>query len=260
MKKLTIIGNWKLNFNKSKIIKFLYQLNDYILQKKLSSNLILSLSPPTIYLEVANNILRQLNSSVTLTSQNIDINISGSFTGETSVAMLKDMRYIKYVIIGHSERRVNHNETNNCISKKFKLVKDFNLVPILCIGETKKEKHINQTENVCRFQIDSIFELLGNQAFRHSIIAYEPIWAIGSGSSADPDYIQNIHYFIKNYIKKYDIIASQELSILYGGSVNYSNSKKLLQKPDVNGALIGNSSLNCDTFLKILEISNEIIC
>lgn len=259
MKNLIIVGNWKLNFNRSKIVSFLDQLNSFMLKEKFNSNLTISISPPTIYLEVVNNILRKLNSTITLTSQNIDLNISGSFTGETSVAMLKDMNYIKYVIVGHSERRIYHNETNSCVAKKFKLVKDFNLIPILCIGETKKEKDLNQTKDICRSQIDSIIKLLGNHAFRRSIIAYEPIWAIGSGISADPNHIQKIHCFIRNYIKIYDSTVHKKLSILYGGSVNYESSKELLQKPDVNGALIGNSSLKCEVFLDILKFSKIII-
>ncbi|QTM69234.1 triose-phosphate isomerase [Buchnera aphidicola (Hormaphis cornu)] len=259
MNQLFIIGNWKLNLNKFEIVDFLFKLNNFLFYEKFHSNLIIAVAPPIIYLETANNILKKLKSKIVLTAQNIDLNIEGPFTGETSIRMLKDFEFLKYVIVGHSERRLYHNETNDCVSKKFKLVKDFNLIPILCIGETKEEKELNQTEKVCISQIDSILKNLGHYAFRNTIIAYEPIWAIGSGVTADPMYVKYIHGFIRNYIKNYDVLASKNLIIQYGGSVTLNNAEKLLKMEEVNGVLIGSSSLKYDTFLNIVKLSTKIL-
>ncbi|BBI01250.1 triosephosphate isomerase [Buchnera aphidicola (Nipponaphis monzeni)] len=259
MKKLLIIGNWKLNNNKKIILDFCKKLNSYLSTINYDHHLKISIAPPILHLETFNLILQQLhNNHISLTAQNIDVNILGSFTGETSISMLQEIENIKYVIVGHSERRIHHNETKELIAKKFKLVKSFKLIPILCIGETKEEKNANKAQKICKEQIDTIIQLVGYQAFDKAIIAYEPIWAIGSNQSASTNYIQYMHQFIRHYISRYDINISKKLIIQYGGSVNKKNALEILSVKDVNGVLIGNSSLDCDQFIDIIKCTKLI--
>lgn len=251
MKKKLIVANWKLNGNIKMISNYLN-----FLKLNTSSNLkenIIVIAPPTIYLERIYHDINKMN--IFLGAQNVDVNLRGAFTGETSIVMLKDIG-VKYVIIGHSERRIFHNETDNGIVKKFNLIKNFNLIPILCIGETEKEKNNSQTQKIIKKQLNCIFKILGEKAFRNTVIAYEPIWAIGTGISADPEYVQIIHKFIRNYIEKHDLI-SKNIIIQYGGSINSRNAKEFIKQEDVDGFLIGNSSLDPKEFLKIIEISSS---
>ncbi|BFI91071.1 triose-phosphate isomerase [Enterobacterales bacterium endosymbiont of Anomoneura mori] len=251
MKKSLIIANWKLNGNK-------YFINDYIkkllyeINKNKINNVIIA--PPLIYLQ---KIIEKLkNSNIKVCAQNVDINLFGAFTGEISVAMLKDIG-VKYVLIGHSERRINHNENDEIIYKKFKIVKENNLIPILCIGETYNEKKNGKTKEVCYNQINYIIKKMGIKVLENCIIAYEPVWAIGKDISINYLEIQKIHKFIRSKIYLYDKKISKEIVIQYGGSVTDKNIKELLIQPDINGVLVGNSSLNFDIFLKIIKFSKN---
>ncbi|ANZ22520.1 triose-phosphate isomerase [Buchnera aphidicola (Diuraphis noxia)] len=248
MRNKLIVANWKLNGNIELISNYLDFLK-FNLPNNLKDNTIV-IVPPFVYLERMSHVVNKMN--IFLGAQNVDINLKGAFTGEISVLMLKEIG-VKYVIIGHSERRSFHNETNNYIAKKFLLVKNYNLIPILCIGETEQEKRKNQTQKVLKEQLDCIFKTLGELAFRNTVIAYEPIWAIGTGISADPKYVQNIHQFIRNYIEKHDVL-SKNITIQYGGSVNSLNIKDFIIQPDIDGFLVGNASLNVQEFLKIIAM------
>ena len=253
MKKFLIIANWKLHGSIKIISDFLefLKLNISIYLKK---NIVV-IAPPTIYLERVKKYISDMN--VFLCSQNVDINLKGAFTGETSILMLQDIG-VKYVIVGHSERRLFHNETNHIVAKKFCLIKKSNLIPILCIGETEYDKNNGQTKKIITEQLDCIFKSFGETAFRNAVIAYEPLWAIGTGVSADPKSVQYIHKFIKNYVAQHDLISMKNITILYGGSVNYSNAKEFIKQPDINGLLIGSASLYSSEFLKIIEVAYYI--
>ncbi|AEO08659.1 triosephosphate isomerase [Buchnera aphidicola str. Ak (Acyrthosiphon kondoi)] len=254
MKKFFIAANWKLNGNINMISNFFKYLK---LQSSIHSkkNTII-IAPPTIYLERVYKDVSNMN--IFLGAQNIDIHLKGAFTGETSVLMLEDIG-VKYVIIGHSERRLMHNETNDIIIKKFHLIKESNLIPILCIGETEIDKKNGKTQEVITEQLHDIFKKIGKSAFKNTIIAYEPIWAIGTGLSAEPKDVQLIHKFIKNYIVKHDSIDINDIIVQYGGSINYSNAKKFMEQPDINGLLIGNASLDPAEFCRIIKISDHIL-
>jgi len=253
-KKKILVANWKLNGNTKTISYFLNSLKSKIAFFSIKS--VVVIAPPTIFLE---RVYKSINdTNIFLSGQNIDIHITGAFTGENSVLMMKDVG-VQYVIIGHSERRLLHNENNEIISKKFALVKNLNLIPILCIGETAVEKKSNKTKEVLIKQLDFILHSLGEKAFRNTIIAYEPIWAIGTGIAEDPLNVQKIHYFIKNYIKKYDIISAENLTVQYGGSVNSLNAESFLKQPDIDGLLIGSASLKYEEFFKIIQISDSLL-
>ncbi len=253
MKKKIIVANWKLNGNIQTISNFL----EYV---KLKISLYLKcntvvIAPSTIYLERVYRNIKDIN--IFLGAQNVDVNKQGAFTGETSILMLKDIG-VKYVIVGHSERRYFHGENNKLITQKFGLIKELNLIPILCIGESETEKKQNKTKEILRNQLNMILEKFGEKAFENTIIAYEPIWAIGTGVSADPIYVQLIHKFIKDYINECNIKNQQNIIIQYGGSVNSKNAKSFLEQPDIDGLLVGSASLIYEEFFNILEIANNI--
>lgn len=254
MIKPIIIGNWKLNGSKKLIGNILKPLNQFLNKYYKVSTIVLA--PPNLYVYYIQSILSTNRINFFLGSQNIDMHFSGPFTGETSPIMLKDMG-VKYVIIGHSERRLYHQETYEIIAKKFHMLKEENLIPILCIGETEQEKKNKRTKEICRKQLDIIFEICGKLAFNNSIIAYEPIWAIGSGNSASPKEVQSVCSFIKNYVKSKSNGEIKNFFVQYGGSVTKNNAKELIYQKDVDGFLIGGASLRLEEFTKIIELTNK---
>lgn len=254
MNKKTVIANWKLHGSKQEINNFIKLLNKEKLE--LNNHLYkVILAFPSIYLHFAHNIIT--NSNIFLAAQNVDVNLYGAFTGEVSVNMLKDIGIV-YVIIGHSERRMYHQENNDTIANKFKLIKDANLIPILCIGESYQEKYLGKTESVCQKQLDLILQKCGPSAFHNSIIAYEPIWSIGSGHIPSMNEIQKNHFFIKTHIRNMNPMSNDNFSIYYGGSVNEKNIEQLLTIPNVDGVLVGNASLSFNKLKKIINIMQVI--
>lgn len=244
-----VIGNWKLN-GSTKMVK------DMI--KNLCNKLIdiigcnVAIAPPSIYLAQSKKALT--DSKIELCAQNVDVNLSGAFTGDISAEMLKDIG-VKYIIIGHSERRTYHKESDEYIAKKFLVLKSQGLIPIFCIGESKEENKSGKTEQICIRQIDTILNRLGVDAFKNTVISYEPIWAIGTGESAIPTKVQEIHKFIRNHISKKSTIIAEQLIIQYGGSVNTSNADEFFIQPDIDGALVGKESLKVDDFVTIVNIA-----
>ncbi len=240
MKKL-IIGNWKLNGNIKTIKKNIQEIEKNIKTK----NCEVSIAPPIIYLQF----LKNLTKKITITSQNIDKHLEGAYTGEISGYMLKNIG-VKYVIIGHSERRKYHLENNKIILKKIKASIKAKLHPILCIGENNKEYDQKKSIQICYKQIKFIFKKNIN-ILNKLIIAYEPIWAIGTGKNASITHINKIHNFLKKKTK-------HQIKILYGGSVNKTNFKNIIIQKNVDGLLIGTSSLDTKIFVKIINTVNKI--
>lgn len=212
------------------------------------------IAPPVIYLDAAGCCLK--NSYIKLCAQNVDVSVSGAYTGDISAVMLKDLN-AQYVIIGHSERRIHHKESNVYIAKKFSIAHKVGLIPILCVGENKEEHDAGYAHLVCVEQIDEIIKLLGIQVFKDIIIAYEPVWAIGSGVNAVPENVQNIHKAIRDHISKYDRYIARQVLIQYGGSVTPVNVEQFLNKRDIDGVLVGAASLNTDSFVKIVKIAEN---
>ncbi|QCI20443.1 triose-phosphate isomerase [Buchnera aphidicola (Brachycaudus cardui)] len=253
MKKHLLVANWKLNGSIKMISQYIKCVKSCL--SVLSKKNIIVIAPPTIYLS---EIYKNLNNiDIFLGAQNVDINLKGAFTGETSILMLRDIG-VKYVIIGHSERRLLHNETNDILVKKFDLIKKLNLIPILCIGEIEKNKNYNQTTKILIEQLNCMFQVLGKSVFRNTVIAYEPIWAIGTGLSADPKYVQFIHKFIKDYIAQHDPTSIKNIIVQYGGSINAINAEEFIKEPDIDGLLIGSASLDSKEFCKIIAIAEKV--
>ena len=247
-----VVGNWKLNGTKLMVLNLIKNLCIELADVK---NCNIVIAPPMVYLDQASKCI--YGSNIMLGAQNVDIHLFGAFTGETSVNMLIDMN-VKYVIIGHSERRNFHNENNKIIAKKYEILKKANLIPIFCIGETFEEKMSGKTKEVCVKQIDVILKTQGIEAFQNAVIAYEPIWAIGTGNSANAEQIQEIHKFIRNHIAEKDALIAKQVIIQYGGSVTNNNAIELFRKKDVDGALIGLASLKADIFSMIVKTAASI--
>jgi len=241
------MGNWKLNGN-------IHMVNELIagLRNALSSvdDCGVAIAPPVMYLDQARKALA--GSRIALGAQNVDINLSGAFTGEISANMLKDVG-AQYIIIGHSEHRTYHKETDEAIAEKFAVLKEAGLIPVLCIGETEEENEADKTEEVCARQIDAVLKTLGATAIKGAVIAYEPVWAIGTGKSAIPGQAQAVHKFIRDHIAKHDTTIAAEVIIQYGGSVNDKNAVELFAQPDIDGALVGGASLKVDAFAAIVK-------
>ncbi|MBG6245428.1 triose-phosphate isomerase [Candidatus Symbiopectobacterium sp. 'North America'] len=246
-----VMGNWKLNGSTHMVIELIASL-----RKELSTvtGCNVAIAPPELYLDQGNHQLSV--GRIALGAQNVDVNLSGAYTGETSATMLKDIG-AKYIIIGHSERRTYHKESDAFIAKKFGVLKEAGLIPVLCIGETEAENEAGETEAVVARQLDSVLSTLGATAFNDAVIAYEPVWAIGTGKSATPAQAQAVHKFIRNHIAKQDKAVADQVIIQYGGSVNAANAAELFTQPDIDGALVGGASLKADAFAVIVKAAAE---
>jgi len=174
----------------------------------------------------------------------------GAYTGEVSAPMLKEFG-CRYVIVGHSERRAIYGEGNALVAEKFVAVQKAGMMPILCVGETLEQREAGTTEAVVAEQLDAVIKLAGAQSLRNAVLAYEPVWAIGTGKTASPEQAQAVHAFIRARVAALDAAVAQGLSILYGGSVKASNAAELFAMADIDGGLIGGASLIAEDFLAI---------
>ncbi|QPR28634.1 triose-phosphate isomerase [Edwardsiella hoshinae] len=251
MRQPLVMGNWKLNGSRHMVHELVAALRAELSDV---AGCDVAIAPPTVYLDMAAHELA--GSRIALGAQDVGINASGAFTGETAAAMLKDVG-AKYIIIGHSERRTYHKESDTFIAEKFAALKEAGLIPVLCIGETEAENEAGKTEEVCARQLDAVLKSMGAQVFKGAVIAYEPVWAIGTGKSATPEQAQAVHKFIRDHIAKHDAEAAQEVIIQYGGSVNAANAADLFKQPDIDGALVGGASLKADAFATIVRAAAD---
>jgi len=251
MNNMYIVANWKMNgdqiFNSHLIttIEKNSVIND-------ASHMIICPSMP--YLQQINT---QKPSYMILGAQNISQYDTGAYTGEVSGKMLADLK-TKYVIIGHSERRELYNEDNNVIRGKFSKAIENNIKPILCVGETIEHRNNGETFDYIHSQIDAVISSNKLENLKELIIAYEPIWAIGTGQTATPESAEEVHSYIRNTLLNTDSNLAENTPILYGGSVNSDNAEKLFKMENINGALIGGASLNGEEFSKIYNIAGEL--
>jgi triosephosphate isomerase (TIM) len=249
MRTKVVAGNWKMNNDLNGSINLISEIKKGLNGKILKATAIVC--PPFTSLESANTLLK--DSDVKLGAQNMHFEEDGAFTGEISPSMLKSVG-CEYVILGHSERRTIFGELNQVINKKIKTAIKHGIKPIFCIGETLEERENGTTFKVIETQVSEGLEGLSETELSTMIIAYEPVWAIGTGKVASPAQAQEVHKFIRDLIAKL-ISASfaEKLVIQYGGSVKPDNSKELLSQPDIDGALVGGACLKADSFIKIIE-------
>ncbi len=205
--------------------------------------------PPFILIPLVAEVLAK-SDGVALGAQNVSSERVGAFTGEISGAMLREYG-CRYAIVGHSERRSLYGEDDQSIARKFAAAIEQELIPILCVGETLAQRETGQTEAVVARQLDAVLAGSGIGAFAQAVIAYEPVWAIGTGRTATPEQAQAVHAFIRGKLAALDHIVAANLRILYGGSVKGSNAQQLFQEADIDGGLIGGASLDADEFLAI---------
>ncbi len=245
MRQPIIAGNWKMNGSLESIRTLVAGLNEGIGEVTRAE---MAVCPPAAYLAEVSSLIE--GSAIALGAQDLSNAASGAYTGEIAGSMLNDFG-CKYVIVGHSERRNIRGESDELVAEKFKAAQDAGLTPILCVGELLEEREEGVTEAVCARQIDAVISSCGVSAFENSIIAYEPVWAIGTGKTATPEQAQEVHAFIRNHIARQDQAVADGLRIQYGGSMNAGNAAELLAQPDIDGGLIGGASLKAEDFLAI---------
>lgn len=248
MRKHYIVGNWKMHGNKTSIAELLNKIVGF--DKKNQANTTIVVCPSFVFLNQTQMLLDK--TKVQWGGQNMAAEVEGPYTGEISASMLSEFG-CRYVLLGHSERRQLYGETEAQIAKKFSLAIKSGLVPILCVGETLAERQANQTYTVLQAQLEKIMDY-GSDVLKQAIIAYEPVWAIGTGLSAQPQQAQEVHQFLREQFKFLGSQLAQELAILYGGSVKASNAEALFQMPDIDGGLVGGASLDAREFLRIYEL------
>jgi triosephosphate isomerase len=248
MRRLFIAGNWKMHTNKVEAEAIITQL---ISQVSGFTAIDIAVCPPYIYLPLAIRLTR--GSNIQVGAQNCYLESKGAFTGEISPVMLKDIG-CDFVIIGHSERRHILGETDGIIHLKVKKALESELKVILCIGELLEEREAGKTELVVETQLRGGLQALTSEDLLRITIAYEPVWAIGTGKTATPEQAQEVHAFIRDWLKdRYGREASQNCRIQYGGSVKPENANELLNQPDIDGALVGGASLKAESFAGIIK-------
>ncbi|KAA2286199.1 triose-phosphate isomerase [Arenimonas fontis] len=244
MRPRIVAGNWKLNGNRV----FARELLDALAAADRPAGVELVILPPVPYLaELAGNYAGR---GLAFGAQDLDLHEQGAYTGEVSGAMLRDVG-ARYVLVGHSERREYHEEDSRLVAEKFVAARKAGLVPILCVGETLHQREAGQTEWAIEKQLAPVLELAGIAGFRDALVAYEPVWAIGTGRTASPAQAQEVHAFIRGELAAHDATIAGSLPILYGGSVKPANAAELFAQPDVDGGLIGGASLVAQDFLAI---------
>ncbi len=249
MRKNIVAGNWKMNKSFDEADDLVNGIMELLEKKELGKNTLMILCPPFPYLEMVSDYSN--DSYFMVGAQNVNDNEKGAYTGEVSAEMLSSMD-IEYCIVGHSERRAYYGETDAMIAKKVDQLLKHEIRPIVCCGEVLEEREAGKQFDVVKRQItDGLFHLSAEQ-FKKLVIAYEPVWAIGTGKTATPEQAQEIHAFIRKTIAdKYGKEVADEISILYGGSCKPSNAKELFANPDVDGGLIGGAALQAEDFVNI---------
>ena len=214
----------------------------------------IAVCPTYVHLQAVSGVLQKSNNIISLGAQNVNAEQDGAYTGEISVKMLSNLG-VRFVIIGHSERRVNIGETDQEIAAKFKALKESELVPILCIGESADQRERKEAETVVVAQLGAVISECGINALTNAVIAYEPIWAIGTGKTASAEQAQGVHRCIQNYLSCLSTDVAESVRIIYGGSVNSDNAKNLFSQVDIDGSLIGGASLKSEEFISICKIA-----
>jgi triosephosphate isomerase len=250
MRTKLVAGNWKMNGSLESIRALIEGLQGGMESIKQAG---VAVCPPAIYIPEVAQLLK--GSRIVLGSQNICEQDSGAYTGEIAGPMLKEFN-CEFAIVGHSERRSLYHETDEMVAQRFAAARRHGLKPILCVGELLEEREQGITEEVVDRQIDAVIKLEGIEAFADAVIAYEPVWAIGTGKTASPQQAQDVHQFIRGKLAALDATIAENIVIQYGGSVNAGNASELFAMEDIDGGLIGGASLKPDDFLAICQAAD----
>ncbi|MEI2782811.1 MAG: triose-phosphate isomerase [Candidatus Competibacter sp.] len=247
MRRKLVAGNWKMNGSAESIRGLLQGIRDGAAGVAAVE---LAVFPPFVYLGLVEQQLA--GTAVAWGTQNLSEHASGAYTGEVAGPMLRDFR-CAYVIVGHSERRTLYGESDQIVARKFAAARQVGIKPILCVGETLEEREQGVTEAVVERQLKAVLDLEGIGAFAEAVIAYEPVWAIGTGRTATSAQAQEVHAFIRAKLAALDSAVASQTRILYGGSMKAANAGDLLAQPDIDGGLIGGASLEAKEFLAIAK-------
>ena len=246
MRRKIVAGNWKLHGTR----EFATTLVTDIANGAPEQGVELVILPPLPYLgELADDFA---DTAVAFGAQDVSSNEKGAYTGEVSASMLHEVG-ARYGLVGHSERRQYHHESSELVARKFAAALHAGLVPVLCVGETLEQREAGQTEVVIASQLAPVLSLVGGEGFENAVVAYEPVWAIGTGRTASKEQAQQVHAFIRGEVAKVDARIADSLTILYGGSVKPDNAAELFAQPDVDGGLVGGASLVAADFLAIAQ-------
>ena len=247
MRKNIVAGNWKMNND----IQQTYNLLEEIISKNPNTHTEIIVAPSFVSLPLAVEKLKGTN--IKISAQNAHQNENGAFTGEVSIPMLKSIG-VNMVILGHSERRAYFGETNSLLAEKINTALKYDFTVIYCFGEELSDRKADKYFDIVERQIKEALFHLKTEQWKNIVLAYEPVWAIGTGETATPEQAQQIHAFVRQIIaSEYGSTVANEISILYGGSVKPDNAKEIFENPDVDGGLIGGASLKADDFLKIVD-------
>jgi triosephosphate isomerase len=245
MRQPLVAGNWKMHGSRAENAALVRDLLD---QLKGDAAAEVMVCPPFVYLWETSRLLK--DTDIALGGQSVCAESVGAFTGEVSAAMLKDVG-CRYVLVGHSERRQIYGESDALVARKFVAAQAQGLVPVLCVGETLEEREAGHTDAVVARQLDAVLSVTGAGVLARAVIAYEPVWAIGTGRTATPEQAQDVHAMIRGKVAALDATMGASVRILYGGSVKASNARDLFAMPDIDGGLVGGASLKADEFARI---------
>lgn len=250
MRRKIVAGNWKLHGSR----QFATALVAEVAEGLPLTGVELLMLPPLPYL---GELIEAFDGcGIAFGAQDVSCNEQGAYTGEVSAAMLVDVGS-RYGLVGHSERRQYHAESNELVARKFLAALHAGLTPVLCVGETLEQREAGQTEAVIAAQLEPVLALAGVEGFRQAVVAYEPVWAIGTGRTAAPEQAQAVHSYIRGVVATRDARIADALPILYGGSVKPDNAAELFAKPDVDGGLVGGASLVARDFLAIAQAAAD---
>jgi triosephosphate isomerase (TIM) len=247
MRKPLVMGNWKMNLTLSEAKTLCESIKSHY-----SEEVDMVVCPSYPYLSFVASVLG--GSEVKLGAQNVSAYDNGAYTGDVSSVMLEDVG-CKYVLAGHSERRAVFGETDETVLKKVKQIVSRQMTAVLCVGETLEERQANRVSEIISRQLNAVLNSLTEEEASHLVIAYEPVWAIGTGLAATPEQVQEVHNLIRKSVAKFDANLAKGLRIVYGGSVKSSNAKEIFSLEDVDGGLIGGASLKGDEFIKIVKLA-----
>jgi len=248
MRKKIIAGNWKMNTSASEAVSLAKEI---VASVGNVTDTDIVVCPPFIYLTQVGEVIK--GSQVKLGAQDVHFDDNGAYTGKISVSMLKDVK-VEYVILGHSEQRTYFHETNDSVNKKVKKVQEAGLIPIICVGETLEEREAGNTESVVEAHILGAYQGLTAEQATKTVIAYEPVWAIGTGKTASSDQAEQVHQFIRGLVADlFSDSVAQSVRIQYGGSMKPENAGELKAQPNVDGGLIGGAALKADSFKGIIS-------
>jgi triosephosphate isomerase (TIM) len=249
MRRKLVVGNWKMNGTRAANASLLAAIAAGTGEGKAAC----AVCAPFPYLAQCEAALS--GSPVAWGAQDVSVNACGAFTGEVAASMLADFA-CRYVVVGHSERRACHGESNELVAQKALAALAAGLTPIVCVGETLAQREAGQTNAVVRAQLDSVLALLGDADIANIVVAYEPVWAIGTGKTATPEMAQEVHAQLRAQLREKNAAAADKVQILYGGSMKPDNAKELMAQPDIDGGLIGGAALKAADFLAIVNAAN----